>query len=142
MTLALPLVIFVTIWANFGYAMTIYLAGIQNIPIELYEAGYIDGTNKWSSFRYITFPLLRPAITVNFWISISGCLGMYDLTLILTNGGPANSTRTFALYFFQQVTQVATNQGQVAALSLFWFVIISTIMLTFNYFMKRKEVEI
>ncbi len=140
MNLALPLVIFVTIWANFGYSMAIYLAGLQAVPEEYYEAADIDGASNWNKLRHITIPLIRPSMTINFWISISGTIGMYDIMFILTGGGPANATRTFSLYFFNQLT-LATNKGQVAAMSIYFFILTSIIMLSFNYFFRRKEVE-
>lgn len=139
--LAMSLVIFVAIWANFGFAMTIYLAGLQSIPNELYEAADIDGATAWQRFRRITLPLLRPALTINFWISISGTLGMFDIILLLTGGGPGGATTTFSLYFFQRVTQTAINQGQTAAMSIYFFFFVTSIMLTFNYLFRRKEVQ-
>lgn len=141
--LALPLVILVTIWANFGFAMTIYLAGLQSIPQELYESGDMDGAGSWNTFRYITLPMLGPAITVNLWISISGTLNMYDLILVLTNGGPGITTQTFYLFFFKTLTNnMGNDMGLLAAMSILWFIIISTVMLTFNYFFRKKEVEV
>lgn len=140
--IALWLVVMVTIWSCFGFAMAIYLAGLQTISQDYYEAAAIDGASKFRQAINITLPLLRPAITINFWISISGTLGMFDIMFVLTQGGPGNATRTFSLYFFQQVQKLATNQGQVAAMSIYFFIFITVVMLSFNYFFRRKEVEL
>lgn len=140
--IALALVIMVAIWANFGFSMTIYIAGLQSIPNELYEAANIDGASAFQRFKNITLPLLRPSMTINFWISISGTLGMFDIILLLTGGGPGGATTTFSLYFFQRVTQTAINQGQTAAMSIYFFIFVTTIMLTFNFLFRRKEVEL
>lgn len=140
--IVMSLIIMVTIWANFGFAMTIYLAGLQSIPSELYEAADIDGAGSFQKFKNITLPLLRPALTINFWISISGTLGMFDIIYLLTGGGPGEASTTFSLYFFQRVTQTSVNQGQTAAMSLYFFIFVTTIMLAFNYSFRRKEVEL
>ena len=134
--------LFRSVWNCFGFAMVIYLAGMQSIDRSYYEASSIDGAGGWKQLLYITMPLLRPAVTINFWIAISGTLGMFDIMFIITNGGPGDATRTFSLYFFQQVQKVSINQGQVAAMSIYFVVFITAIMLSFNHFFRRKEVEL
>ncbi|NGP44766.1 sugar ABC transporter permease [Bacillaceae bacterium SIJ1] len=137
---ALYLVVFVTIWANVGYGMIIYLAGLQSIPTELYEAGRIDGASSWGAFRYITLPLLRPAITINILISIIGTLGMYDIILVLTNGGPGIATTTIGLYILQSLSQY--SQGYTAALSIIHFAIVLVVVLITQHYLRRKEAEL
>lgn len=138
--MALPLTIFVVIWANFGFSTVIYVAGLQNVPRELKEAAWIDGASSWTVLRKVTLPMLRPTFSINFWISISGTLTMYDLIFVLTAGSAG--TQTFALYFFMNVTSQSSNKGEFAALSMYWFAFVTAIMLTFNYFFRRKEVEL
>lgn len=139
--IAIYLVIFVVIWANFGYAMIIYLAGLQGIPNELYEAGKIDGTSNWSSFRHITLPLLQPSITINVLISIIGALGTYDIIMVLTNGGPGIATRTIGLYVFKSIF-AGGSQGYVSALSMIHFSIVFVVVLITQFYLRRREAEL
>lgn len=137
--LALPLVIMIVIWANYGFAMAIYVAGLQNVPKELKEAATIDGASSWQSFWKVTLPLIRASLTINFWISISGTLSMYDIIFVLTSGGAG--TMTFSLYFFTVLMSPNSNKGTAAAMSIYFFIFITAIMLTFNHFFRRKEVD-
>ena len=137
--LSMFLVIVVAIWANFGYAMVIYVAGLQNISEDVREAAEIDGAGMWKMFTKITFPLLRNTLVVNFWISISGTLSMFDIILVLTDG--TAGTTTFALYFFKLATNSSSNQGQAAALNIYFFLFVTAIMLGFNALFRRKEVK-
>src|SRR5690606_22301853 len=121
------------------YSMVIYIAGIQDIPHEVKEASLIDGANLMQRTRYVTLPLLRNTFVINFWISISGTLAMFDLIFVLTNG--AAGTMTFSLFFFKLATNNAANQGQAAALSIYFFIFVSAVMLTFNAAFRRKEKE-
>lgn len=84
----------VVIWQFAGYVMIIYLAGLTNIAPELYEAAALDGVGTWQGFRYITLPLLRPATSVAFTISIVGNLRLFDPVWLLTGGGPGTATET------------------------------------------------
>src|SRR3954463_4345746 len=86
---ALYAVIWVQIWANLGFSMMVFLAGMQAIPSDVYEAGKIDGTGPWSAFRYLTIPLLAPSITINLLLSIIGTMTGFELIFVLTGGGPA-----------------------------------------------------
>lgn len=137
--LAMVLVIIIAIWANFGYAMAIYVAGLQDIPEEIKEAARMDGVSSFQMLRYVTFPLLKNTMVINFWISISGTLAMFDIIFVLTNGSAG--TTTFALYFFKLATDSSANQGQAAALSIYFFVFVTTVMLIFNALFRRKEAD-
>lgn len=137
---AMWLVIAITVWANFGYSMVIYIAGIQDIPSEVKEAATMDGANLIQRIRYITLPLLKNTFVINFWISISGTLAMFDLIFVLTNG--TAGTMTFSLFFFKLATNNAANQGQAAALSIYFFIFVTAVMLTFNAVFRRKEKEV
>ena len=90
-------------WRYTGFMMVIYLAGLQNIPPELYEAAQIDGSQPAQSFWYITLPLLRPTILFTTVLSTIGVLQIFDEALIVTRGGPANETLTIGLYLYQTV---------------------------------------
>lgn len=143
--IALYLVILVIIWSNIGFTMALYLAGLQGIPYELYESGYLDGAKGWSAFRYITLPLIRPSITINLIICIIGTLSLYDIIFVLTGGGPGTATRTLAMFIFLNLTKTMAynvSQGYVAALSILQFFIIMVFVLIAQYFLRRKEVEL
>ena len=135
--IAMALVIFVAIWANFGYSMAIYIAGIQNISDEMKEAAIIDGANPFQLVMRIIIPLLRNSFIINYWISISGTLAMFDIIFVLTNGG-ANTT-TFALYFFKLATNSSANQGAAAALSIYFSIFVSLVMIAFHSIFKKRD---
>lgn len=100
---ALATVIVITIWLQMGYYMIIFLAGLQDIPAELYEAARIDGAGAWQRFRMITLPLLAPT---SFFVLLTSMVavvtGGLDMIFILTSGGPANSTSLLIYYIYQQ----------------------------------------
>ncbi|RKN44019.1 carbohydrate ABC transporter permease [Streptomyces hoynatensis] len=101
--LALGSVIAVTVWVMMGYYMIIFLAGLQDIPKEYYEAARIDGAGPWTSFRRITWPLLRPtSFFVLLMSTVAALTGGLDLVFVLTNGGPANGTSLAIFYIYQQ----------------------------------------
>ncbi|QGQ97764.1 sugar ABC transporter permease [Paenibacillus psychroresistens] len=140
--LALGLVIFITIWANVGYAMLIYLAGLQSIPSDLYEASRIDGANTVQTFLRITLPLLRSSITINVLISLIGTLGSYDLIYVLTSGGPDGSTMTMGMFIIKNLLGGGGKQGYVSALSIIQFLIVFIVIMISQYFLRRKEEEL
>lgn len=112
-------VIIVSIWALMGFYTLILLAGLQSIPPELYEAGAIDGTGRWQSFRYITLPLLMPTLFVVLVLSLIRAVQVFDQVFVLTGGGPGTAT----LYLVQYIYNTAfANQipqrGLAAAASL------------------------
>lgn len=95
-SLALVAVIGVNIWLGIPFNMTILYGGLQEIPEELYEAGALDGATGWRAFRHITWPMLRPVVTVVLVLGVVYTLKVLDVILGLTNGGPANSTQTIS----------------------------------------------
>ncbi|MGI5350617.1 carbohydrate ABC transporter permease [Streptomyces sp. CA-250714] len=101
--LALGCVIAVMVWVMMGYYMIIFLAGLQEIPQEFYEAARIDGAGPWTTFRTITWPLLRPtSFFVLLMSTVAAITGGLDLIFVLTNGGPANGTSVAIFYIYQQ----------------------------------------
>jgi raffinose/stachyose/melibiose transport system permease protein len=134
------IIVFVNTFQYVGVAMIIYLAGLQSISKEYYEAANIDGAKSWSKFKNITLPLLMPAITINVVINIIGGLKLFDVIVSLTNGGPGNasqsmSTFMYSLYFARQDAGYAATQGVLMAL------IILLLSLGALIYLKRKEVE-
>lgn len=99
-TVALWSLIIVDIWKWYGFHMVIFLAGLQTIPAELYEAARIDGADRWRQFWHITLPLLQPVMLVNVTISLMGGFNVFDIPYVMTEGGPANSTMVMALHIY------------------------------------------
>ncbi len=124
--LALPTVLVVTIWFFMGYYMIIFLAGLQEIPREYYEAARIDGASGWRTFQDITLPLLRPTsffvILVSTVAAVAGAQG-FDLVYVMTGGGPANSTSLVIFYIYQQAFAYG-NFGYAAAMASFLVVVL------------------
>ncbi|SNX66098.1 carbohydrate ABC transporter membrane protein 1 (CUT1 family) [Streptomyces sp. TLI_55] len=100
--LAMPVVILLGIWRNFGYAMVLFLAGLQAVPREVYEAAAIDGAGRWRQLRHITLPLLLPTTLVVTVLLTVFYLQVFDEPYLLTNGGPLGSTESVALYTYRQ----------------------------------------
>jgi len=97
---ALNSLILVDIWKWYGFHMVIFLAGLQSIPDELYEAARIDGASVWQQFLHVTLPMLRPVMIVNVTISVMGAFNVFDIPFIMTAGGPANATNVMALHIY------------------------------------------
>lgn len=132
-TWALPAIMIVAIWKDLGFGMVIFLAGLQDIPRELYEAAKIDGVSRWQNFRYITFPLLNPTIVFLTVTGLIGSLQVFTPAVIMTTtqgeaGGPINSTRVMVYHIY--ATAFRYNQlGYGAALAFLLFALILVITL-------------
>ena len=119
-------IIIALIWRWTGYNMVFYLAGLQNIEYSVYEAAKIDGANGWKTFWYVTVPLLRPVIIMTFIMSINGTLQLFDESVNLTNGGPANTTITMSHYIYNNsFGQGVANFGYASAMSFFVFILVA-----------------
>lgn len=99
---ALIAVILVNIWIGIPFNVTILYGGLQDIPEELYEAGALDGATGWAAFRYITWPNLRPVVSVVLVLGVVYTIKVLDIILGLTDGGPANSTQTLSIRSYQE----------------------------------------
>jgi raffinose/stachyose/melibiose transport system permease protein len=137
---AFEYVIFVQIWMYMGYSMLIFLAGLQSIPNDLYEAGYIDGTSRWESFKNITFPLIAPAFTVNILLSIIGALQTFDIIYVLTAGGFNTRTLAFDVYA-ETFRSNKVDLGLPSALSMVQFLFVSFFVVISQYYLRKREVE-
>ena len=127
-TSAKAVIIIALIWRWTGYNMVFYLAGLQNIEYSVYEAAKIDGANGWKTFWGITVPLLKPTIIMTFIMSINGTLQLYDESVNLTNGGPANATITMSHYIYNNsLGQGVANFGYATAMSFFVFVVVAVL---------------
>lgn len=117
--LALGSLIAIMVWVMMGYYMVIFLAGLQDIPREYYEAARIDGAGPWRTFRSITWPLLRPtSFFVLLMSTVAAITGGLDLIFVLTNGGPANGTSLAIFYIYQQAFEFG-EYGYAAAMGSF-----------------------
>lgn len=118
-------IIIALVWRWTGYNMVFYLAGLQNIEYSVYEAAKIDGANGWKTFWSITVPLLKPTIIMTFIMSINGTLQLFDESVNLTNGGPANATITMSHHIYNTVFLRSPKFGYGAAMSFFVFVLVA-----------------
>ena len=112
-------------WRWTGYNMVFYLAGLQNIDDSLYEAARMDGAGPIKTFFSITVPLLRPTILLTTIMSINGTLQLFDESVNLTNGGPANSTLTMSHYIFKTSFEYNSQFGYAAAMSYVIFILVA-----------------
>lgn len=136
---AIKSICIIEIWRTLGFHMVLYLASIQTVPKELYEACIMDGGNGWQQFRYVTLPLIVPGITISVIMSIMTEMKQYDIVKVITNGGPGYSTETIT---YNIVTQAFGNNmlGYSSAIAVFLFVIIAFITILQLKLMKQKEV--
>jgi raffinose/stachyose/melibiose transport system permease protein len=134
-------IIIVSVWQGAGYLMIIYIAGFANVPNDLLEAARIDGANRWQLFRSIKLPLIMPAVTVCFFLSISWAFKIFDIVLSLTKGGPYNSTESIALNIYQEAFR-NNRYGLGTAKALIFFLIVALITVIQVAYTKKKEVEV
>ena len=127
--LALPSVMLVTLWKGLGYYMVIFLAGLQGIPQELYEAAALDGSEGWRRHLDITLPLLRPYITLVAVISSIGATKVFEEVFLMTQGGPADSTRTLVYYVYDQAfAELEISYACTVGLALFVIVLLLSLV--------------
>ena len=120
---ALPALIIVAIWQGLGYSMVLFLAGLQGIGREAYEAGELDGAVGWKKHWYITLPLLSPTTFFVAIVSLIGSFQVFDLAFVMTQGGPANATNTIVYYIYQNAFQFY-RMGYASAAAMILFAII------------------
>jgi multiple sugar transport system permease protein len=114
-------VILIGIWRATPYYMVIFLAGLQAIPKDYYDAAEIDGAGTWASFRHITLPLLKPTTLLVVVMNVIVAMKVFAVPLIMTGGGPADSTRVLPLFIYQTAFEFF-DMGRAAAMSVFLFV--------------------
>ena len=125
--LALPSVMLVTLWKGLGYYMVIFLGGLQGIPTELYEAAELDGSEGWRKHVDITLPLLRPYVTLVAVISAIAATKVFEEVFLMTQGGPADSTRTLVYYVYDQAfAELEISYACTVGLALFLLVLLLT----------------
>ena len=125
---AMPAIIFMAVWKNFGYNMIIFIAGLQNIPEDLYEAASIEGASAWQQFKNITLPMLAPTTLFITIITMIGYFQLFAEPYVMTQGGPLNSTLSIVLYMYQEGFRW-WNMGYSSALAFILFFIILIVSL-------------
>jgi ABC-type sugar transport system permease subunit len=135
---ALPSVIGVAIWQGVGYYMIIFLAGLQAIPSDLYDAAEVDGASSWRLFWSITLPLLRPTLLFVVVVNTLNSLQIFDLPFILTQGGPVNSTNTLVLYMYETAFSFLRVE-RATAMAVILFLVIFVITLVQLRLLRERE---
>ncbi len=142
MKLALPFVMMLFIWQKVGFFMIIYLAGLQGIPKELYEAATVDGANGWQIFKKVTIPMLRPVTFFIVTVGIIDAFQIYDQVAAISRygnlGSPAGATSTVITYFYQHGIRYM-NIGYGSASVIIFFLIIISVTLLQKYLLDEKE---
>jgi len=139
--LALGSIIAANCWQWAGYSMIVFLAGLQLIPEDLYEAAEIDGVTDWQRFRHITLPLLAPAVTINFLLTLVGSLRIFDIIYVMTGGGPNRATETIVVKIYNDAF-VNNRFGYATAASLVFFLMVLGISVGTLVFLRRREVAL
>ncbi|HEY0904209.1 MAG TPA: sugar ABC transporter permease [Marmoricola sp.] len=134
-TTALPSLVVMAVWRNFGTLMVIFLAGLQTVPREQLEAAQVDGASAWGRFRYITLPTMRPLLLFGAVITGIGYLQFFEEAFVMTKGGPLDSTRSVTYFTYDQFGY--GNYGYAAAASYLLFLAI--VVLTFVQFRLLRE---
>lgn len=134
---AMNSIIFMSAWQAAGYQMMIFLAGLQNIPKELYEASSIDGANKLQQFKYVTWPGLYNVVVFVLMITTIQAVKLFVQPYIMTFGGPEDMTRTLALMIYQTGFQFR-NVGYAASISVVFFLIVVLFSLMMKKFIKDE----
>ena len=135
----LPSVIIMDVWKNTGFAMIIFLAGLQNIPRDYYEAARIDGAGARQLFFRITLPLLTPTIFFVLVIFMIGAIQVFDTIIVLTGGGPGDASRSVVIYIYEQAFQ-NFDLGYASTIAMTLFVVILTLTL-FQFWFSRRWVH-
>ncbi|WP_338087886.1 sugar ABC transporter permease [Nocardioides lijunqiniae] len=136
--LALPTLFVVLTWKYLGLAVLLFLAGLQGVPEELYEAAQLDGAGWWQTQVRVALPLLGPTIRTWLFLSMIGSLQQFDMVWVLTGGGPANATTTMATYLINQGTQ-RHNYGIAGAASVVLFLVSFVMALAYQLLILRRD---
>lgn len=138
-SVALWTLVLVTVWKTIGYPLVIYLAGLQAIPGDFYEAAALDGATGWNRFRFITWPLLSPTtLFLVVTLTIASFQG-FDIVKIMTQGGPITSTMIYVYYIYEQAFQYFRLGKASAAVVIFFALILLLTLLQWLVFRKRVE---
>jgi ABC-type sugar transport system permease subunit len=135
---ALPAIIIVYVWKNLGFATVIFLAGLQGIPKDLYDAAKVDGASAWWRFRSVTLPMLSP---ISFFLMVTSVLGTFqafDIQQVMTKGGPAFATTTLVYYVYEQSFGQGANFGRAAAAAIILFIAMLIVTAIQMFYTEKK----
>ena len=135
---AMPTIILFAVWKNFGYNMIIFMAGLQAIPGDLYEAARIDGASAFAQFRHITLPMLKPTMVMVSILTVSGYFQLFAEPYVMTEGGPLQST-TSVLYLMYEEGFKWWNLGSASAVAFILFVIMFAVTAAMLRLSKQGE---
>jgi multiple sugar transport system permease protein len=121
--MAMPVIVLYGLWHGVGYTMMIFLAGLQAIPSDLYEAAMVDGADRRASFRHITLPLLRPVTLFVLITSVIASFKVFDAVYVMTRGGPGYATMPMVQYIYMTAFE-AFDMGYASALAMVLFAIV------------------
>ncbi|MER3405230.1 MAG: glycerol-3-phosphate ABC transporter permease [Chloroflexota bacterium] len=134
---AMLAIIIVYVWKNLGYAMVIFLAGLQAIPRELYEAALVDGAGAWARFRHVTIPGLSP---ITFFLAVTSILGSFqafDIIHVMTRGGPVNATNTLIYHLYEEGF-VGFHAGRAGVVAVVLFVLMLMLTIFQTRYLERR----
>ncbi len=131
---------FLSIWQGVAYSTLLYLAGLQTIDTEVYEAADIDGVNAWQRFWQITFPLIGPFFTINMVLSLKNALSMFDQVIALTGGGPDSKTETVSYLIFQNGLGNGEYAYQMANAVTFFVVLAILAFIQLKFFSGKEQI--
>jgi raffinose/stachyose/melibiose transport system permease protein len=126
-------------WKYIGFAIILFLAGLQGVPDELHEAAAMDGASSWESFRFVTLPLLGPTIRIWAFLAIIGSIQLFDIVWIMTLGGPAGSSSTMATYMVDQGVN-SYRLGFATSVAVILFSICFVFSILYQLFVLRRDV--
>jgi ABC-type sugar transport system permease subunit len=136
--LAMPAIIVMAVWRNMGFVMVLFLAGLQTVPSQLYEAARIDGATAWTEFRYVTLPLLRPTTLFAAVITSIGYLNLFEEPFVMTAGGPLDRTLSVNMYLYQQGFNFF-HLGYASAIAYILFVAIAVLAAVQFRFLRPQD---
>lgn len=136
----IPAIVFIVLWNSAGVNVLIYLAGLANVPAELYEAARVDGANAYQRFRRITVPMLMPSFTVCITMTLISGLKEFGTTMAATGGGPSGASTTISIYIYNNLyTFYQAGYGQ--AVALVFVVLLVAVGTVFTRLLRAREVE-
>jgi multiple sugar transport system permease protein len=137
---AMPTIILFAVWKNFGYNMIIFLAGLQAIPEDLFEAARIDGASRWRQFLHVTLPMLGPTLLLVGILTLAGYFQLFAEPYVMTQGGPLQSTVS-VLYLMYEEGFKWWNLGNASAVAFLLFVLMSVMTSGLLWLARRRGVE-
>jgi raffinose/stachyose/melibiose transport system permease protein len=135
-------IVIVSAWGIVGYLMIIYMAALQGVPVHLMESASLDGANGWKKFWSITFPLIRPSLTICIFWTLNSMFQVFDVIYSLTGGGPGRATQSAAINIYEEAFSGNIRYGYATAKSMVLFLVVLIITVIQVGAMKRKEQEL